>query len=241
MSKQRVVKDEIWDDEWFYDLDPIEKLVWIFMLTNNRCNIAGVYKLNQKWAARMTGLDIDIFTKVINRFVNDKKLFTKDEWIVVVNFTSHQAKNPSVISGISRVLEEIPTDIIDSLRQAVPDCSTLLYLTLLNSTLPNGDVGGDDDIKKQENILIGEVIKLFESVDAKNKQYYGNKTQRGAVSFLIQTYSFDEVAKRISFLTKTNKIQYFPSITTPVQLRDKWVSLEDALIRHKTKTGTVAF
>ena len=111
MSKQRIIKDEIWDDEWFYDLDPVEKLVWIFLLTNARCNIAGVYKLNYKWAARMIGLDLDIFQKIINRFVRDERLFLLEDWVVIKNFTKHQAKNPSVIAGIKRTIDELPDDL----------------------------------------------------------------------------------------------------------------------------------
>jgi len=133
MSKQRIIKDEVWDDEWFYDLDPVEKLVWLFLLTNTRCNIAGFYKLNPKWGARTVGLDLDIFQKIMLRFVRDEKLFMHEEWLVILNFTKHQAENPSVKIGIKRVLESVPDEIIDSLRQAVPGCPTLLYFTLLNA------------------------------------------------------------------------------------------------------------
>lgn len=132
MSKQRIIKDEMWDDEWFFDLDPIEKLVWIFLLTNNRCNIAGVYKLNQKWAARIVGLDSELLPKIINRFVENKKIYLDSEWVVIINFTKHQAENPSVKQGICRVLESVPRDVLDRLSQSVPDCPTLLYFTLLN-------------------------------------------------------------------------------------------------------------
>ena len=84
----------------------------------------------------MTGLDNDMFPKVIERFVKDKKIFLHDEWVVIINFTRHQSENPSVKTGINRVLEDVPGEVIDSLRQAVPACPTLLYLTLLNSTSP---------------------------------------------------------------------------------------------------------
>lgn len=150
MSKQRIIKDEVWDDEWFYDLDPVEKLMWLFLLTNSRCNIAGVYKLNQKWASRMVGLDVDLFPKILGRFVDEGKIFLYEEWIVIINFTKHQAENPSVKQGISRVLEEVPQDILDRLSQAVPGCPTLLYLTLPNLTLPNGEVDADDSTDKKE-------------------------------------------------------------------------------------------
>lgn len=81
--------------------------------------------------------------------------------------------------------------------------------------------------------LIPEVIKLFESVDPKNKAYYANKTQRGACLFLLNEYGFDEVQKRVQVLNMTNGMQYFPNITTPCQLRDKWVQLDAQIKRHK--------
>lgn len=95
------------------------------------------------------------------------------------------------------------------------------------------------------NITIPEVIKLFEVVDPKNKTYYGNKTQRAACEFLLNEYGFDEVRKRIEVLPRTNVIQYFPSITTPCQLRDKWVTLDNSIKRSKqeqdNKSNVVAF
>jgi len=83
------------------------------------------------------------------------------------------------------------------------------------------------------NPLGAEIIKEMETVDPKNKTYYGNTTQRKACDFLIEEYGLDEVKKRIVVLPKTNKIPYFPTITTPVQLKDKWVQLQDAVDRKR--------
>ncbi|MFS4438575.1 helix-turn-helix domain-containing protein [Paracoccaceae bacterium GXU_MW_L88] len=87
--------------------------------------------------------------------------------------------------------------------------------------------------KASFSVLGADIIKAFEAVDGKNKAYYGNKTQRTACDFLIEEYGFDEVMKRVSFLPKTNTMRYCPTITTPVQLRDKWKQLEHAVIRYK--------
>lgn len=78
-----------------------------------------------------------------------------------------------------------------------------------------------------------EIIKLFEAVDPKNKKYYNNKTQRAAVDFLVEEYTFKTVAQVIKLLPKTNNMQYMPHITTPVQLVNNWVRLRDSLIRKK--------
>lgn len=92
------------------------------------------------------------------------------------------------------------------------------------------------DKSSDEEKLVAEIIHLFIEVDPKNKNYYKNKSQREAARFLLDEYGFDDVQKRISFLPKSNKVPYFPTITTPCQLRDKWVQLEDAVARAKTKT-----
>ena len=87
---------------------------------------------------------------------------------------------------------------------------------------------------------IPEVIKLFEPVDPKNKTYYGNKTQRAACEFLLAEYGLEEIKKRTDVLPKTNTMPYFPNITTPCQLRDKWVTLNNQIERHKTDQGAKA-
>ena len=87
---------------------------------------------------------------------------------------------------------------------------------------------------------IPEVIKLLEAVDPKNKTYYGNKTQRAACEFLLAEYGLEEIKKRTDVLPKTNTMPYFPNITTPCQLRDKWVTLNNQIERHKTELGAKA-
>lgn len=85
------------------------------------------------------------------------------------------------------------------------------------------------------NPLGAELLKEFEVVDPKNKTYYGNTTQRGACDFLINEYGFDEVKNTIILLQKTNNLPYFPTITTPFQLKEKWVQLHTAVNKERGK------
>lgn len=125
----------------------------------------------------------------------------------------------------------------------------LSYTEVATSGIPSGNhlatqkrIGKDRKEKKKEAVqstaepLINEVIKLFEDIDPKNKNYYGNTSQRKATSFLLSEYGFEEIKKRVSVLPKTNKLPYFPTITTPVQLRDKWVQLQDAADRKRSES-----
>jgi len=101
-----------------------------------------------------------------------------------------------------------------------------------------------ESIQKKEysnhGLQVSELIKLFETVDAKNKTYYGNKTQRGACEFLIENYGFDNVQKVIELLPATNQEDYFPRITSPNELKEKWVKLATALQSKKRKSAEEA-
>lgn len=77
---------------------------------------------------------------------------------------------------------------------------------------------------------IPEIIKAFTEINPACNRMYGNKTQRQACQDLINFYGFERVMSVVkNTLIKTNILEFFPSITTPVQLRDKWASLESAI------------
>lgn len=82
---------------------------------------------------------------------------------------------------------------------------------------------------------ISEIIKEFESVNPSCKSYYGNKTQRNACELLIEQYGFDETKGVISILSQTNEMPYFPTITTPYQLHQKWSQLESAVKKNRSE------
>jgi hypothetical protein len=80
------------------------------------------------------------------------------------------------------------------------------------------------------------IIEMFSVLNPACKKMYGNTTQRQASQDLIDTYGIDEVTNCIkNVLPITNQQQYFPTVTTPAQLRDKWVSLKSAVLKRKSK------
>lgn len=88
------------------------------------------------------------------------------------------------------------------------------------------------------NPLGAEIIKEFIPVNPTCRKYYDNKTQRGACDRLIEQYGLEQVKSVIALLAKTNRVQYLPTITTPLQLEEKWASLEAGLIKYKAKEAT---
>lgn len=80
-----------------------------------------------------------------------------------------------------------------------------------------------------------EVIDAWEPVNAFYLNFYKNKTQRQAIVDIVKKVGKEQLLKYIKVLPKTNKTAFFPNVTTPIQLRDKWSALEDALIKKKAE------
>lgn len=85
--------------------------------------------------------------------------------------------------------------------------------------------------------LGAEVLDLFvKNVNPACKRYYGRKDQRQACDDLIEIHGFDRLKSLISeTLPKTNKIAWLPTVTTPVQLLDRYSALEAGIIKMKNK------
>ena len=80
------------------------------------------------------------------------------------------------------------------------------------------------------NLLIG----LFVEINPAYHNLFRNTTQRKACERLLATHGLEQLKKVTALLPQTNGMPYFPSITTPVQLEEKWASLENALRKKKS-------
>lgn len=133
MAKERMINTRFWIDDYISNLDPIEKFLFLYFLTNPSTDICGVYEIPLKTVATDTGIEIEMVKKILKRFGRDKKIFYHDGWIGIKNFSKHQKDNPSVKKGIENGLERAPKEILDRLSQTVPSLSHLNLNSNLNS------------------------------------------------------------------------------------------------------------
>jgi len=128
MSKQRMVNTRFWDDNYTSNLDPIEKLLFLYFITNTSTNICGVYEIPLKKVAVETGIDKEMVLKIIERFTKDSKIFYVDGWIGIKNFVKHQNQgSPKVRQGIKIEIMAIPKDILDKMIRYGYGMDTLSY------------------------------------------------------------------------------------------------------------------
>lgn len=84
------------------------------------------------------------------------------------------------------------------------------------------------------------IVKEFEAINPAAKKFYANTTQRKACDDLIAAHGLERVLGVVSnTLPKTNKLGYLPTITTPLQLHEKWAALESGIHKLKGKQDAV--
>jgi hypothetical protein len=125
MSKNRYVNTRIWIDNYFSDLDPSEKLLFLHCLTNPHTNLCGCYEIPLRQIAMDTGLDKEMVIKILNRFTKDNKIAYIDGWIAIKNFLKHQKFNPSIVRAIEKEQSLIPLSVTKWL-ESIQAVNTLL-------------------------------------------------------------------------------------------------------------------
>jgi hypothetical protein len=109
MAKKRYVNTIFWDDAYVSNLDPSEKLLFIYLITNPCTNISGIYQISLKRVSLDTGIEKEMVLKIFERFQRDNKILYLDGWMAIKNFIKHQNINsPLIIKGIERELIDVP-------------------------------------------------------------------------------------------------------------------------------------
>lgn len=230
MAKQRYINTKIWEDLWFSNLDQIEQLVFIYFLTNPMTNIIGAYELSKKTISVSTGLENRTLNEILNRFKKDKKVFYIDGWVVISNFIKHQNyKSPKIIKGIERELKDVPTLVKKHIKipKDLYGIDTVSHSNTNTNT--NSNTNSNSNINTKEYNIAGkpaEKNKINQLMDIFYQSVnptinWGNKTQRKALDELIKKLGFDKCKRTIEYAVKVQGQQYAPTITTPIQLKNK--------------------
>lgn len=129
MAKERYLKTKFWSDGYIVDLDPLERYLFLYFLTNEHTNIAGIYELPISVIERETKLsekDKDVKkrpTSIIKRL--GAKIKYIDGWVFIINFIKNQSTaSPKVAKGIEFALDEIPNNIQEKIKEINKDIFT---------------------------------------------------------------------------------------------------------------------
>lgn len=191
MSKLRSLSTAFWSDPFVEGLKPIQKLLFIYLITNEKTNMLGVYELSIKKMSFETGMTEETIEKALKEFETLGKVIYKNNYVILVNFMKHQNYNTNMKKSAIDAYNELPSELKDSEIKVSKSNPLEGFKTLLNhyQRLSKIEVEYEDeyeveyeDEKEAEKFsdeiknFTGTLFKLFpENITDKlnNKDKYG--------------------------------------------------------------------
>ena len=206
MSKQRYINTKFWDDTYIINLDPIEKLLFLYFLTTPLTNVSGIYEISLKRIAFDTGIDSEMIEKILKRFEKDNKMIYRDGWLCIINFIKNQSLNPSVIEGIKRELESVPKS---KLKEFTTACDSLRQEGTLNLTKPNLTKGN------KTNSFFKDLLDIFINLVKEKSNFKYKPTPKDCVILKnsLKQLTPKEIEKIFKWYFTTEKSQTHLSIS----------------------------
>jgi hypothetical protein len=88
--KTRLIHTKFWKDEYVASLAVPEKLFFIYLLTNEKINIAGVYELTPREMQFDLDIEIEELNEIKKKLQLDKKVYFFGNWVAIVNAQKYQ-------------------------------------------------------------------------------------------------------------------------------------------------------
>lgn len=114
MAEFRALHIKIWQDEWFSELEPDAKLLFVYLCTNRAVSICGMYRLAPKFISFETGIASKRVSTLMSKFQKDGKARYENGIVWVKNLRKYQTYDGK---ANEKVKKRIQTDIDD-----ISDC-----------------------------------------------------------------------------------------------------------------------
>ncbi len=109
MADYRQIHTSIWDDDWFCNLSSDEKVVFIWLFSNRRATVSGLYKFTEFICGRETGLTAGAVTNAVKYFIDCGKIMVFEDWVWVKNLRRYNdSKSPNAWRAIMSDLNKLP-------------------------------------------------------------------------------------------------------------------------------------
>ena len=114
MSKLRSINTAFWSDTWIEDLEPEHKLLFLYLVTNDKTNMLGIYESSIKKIAFETGLNIETVSNGLKAFETVSKVKYINNYIILVNYMKHQNYNTNMKKSAIDIYNNLPKELKNS-------------------------------------------------------------------------------------------------------------------------------
>lgn len=112
--KTRIIQTKIWTDNFFINLTPLEKLLFIYFITNDQVNIIHLYQCPINRIIADTGINRGIIEKVMVKFQEANKIFFYGGYVFLYNARKYETYSGELNErSKQRLLEELSSNVLE--------------------------------------------------------------------------------------------------------------------------------
>jgi hypothetical protein len=227
MAQRRMFSLKIVDSDAFMDMPQSSQLLYFHL--SMRADDDG-FVGNHKKIMRMVGSsDDDIKVLFAKRFL----LSFESGILVIKHWKIHNYIQNDRYTETQYLDEK--KSLITKENGSYTECIQNVSTPYTQVRLGKVRLGKDNTYSEETSHEIPLLIEAFKVVNLSYKKWFADTTQRKACKNLIESYGLDKLFQIIKLLPQSNKQQFFPVITTPLQLEEKYSRLESAFIKYKNK------
>ena len=119
MGVKRSINTKFWGDPWILSLEPMEKYLMLYLLTNGNTNMLGVYEISIKTAEFELGIASDKIERTLQRFEQDGKVIFEGGFLILINWVKHQSYNDNMLKNAESILQRLKLEIREKIPKSV--------------------------------------------------------------------------------------------------------------------------
>lgn len=171
MSKLRSINTAFWSDTWIEELDPNYKLLFIYLVTNDKTNMLGIYESSVRKIAFETGLSVDVVNNGLKAFERIKKVKYINNYIILVNYMKHQNYNTNMKKSAIDIYNNLPKELRNSKLNVSKSDPLKGFESLLNHYGMVRKVEVEDEIEDEDEDEVELSDDVLFSVEILRQKY----------------------------------------------------------------------
>ena len=166
--KTRIVHTRFWEDSFVCELSHKEKLLFLYLLTNSRIGLTGIYELPDKFIVFNLNLSKEELKVSKKKLQDEGKIYFRSGYIAIKNITKYNdysKGNENQKNAFNRELELLP----DNIKKYLCDNNFHLVINYLSTS--RGLVT-QLDINKKSEIRNNKLETINRKLDETKKVLY---------------------------------------------------------------------
>ena len=236
-NKLRSINTKFWEDPWIEELNPKDKLLFLYLLSNSKTNMLGIYEVSLSKISFETGLTKQEIGKAFEGFERVNKAFYIDNYVVLANFLKNQKYNTNMKKSATKEFSNLPKLLKDKL--SCNDSEGFERLIKGFEMLSKIEVEVEDEIEEEykDEYLSSEyyafaqkyIDVLIEKDKAPPKKSKATKADYDNIRKMVEVdgFSFQNMKDVANFYTSNMEKDFAPLAYSTKSFREKFNKIKD--------------